>query len=119
MVLFILCAVLEEFLLLKPCCVEMCWISFVIYCSSAFSSVFLSLRQVKWVYMISYVHVFVGCWYDMCGMMLLFSAMGYMLENDEVCESKWSDVFGFLIFTLSWPCRVVVFTLFYCLLDLC
>ena len=41
MVLFMLCsAVLEEWLLLKPCCVEMCGMLFVMYGSSVFSSVF-------------------------------------------------------------------------------
>ena len=41
MVLFMLCsAVLVERLLLKPCCVEMCVMLFVMYGSSVFSSVF-------------------------------------------------------------------------------
>ena len=41
MVLFLLCsAVLVEWLLLKPCCVEMCGMLFVMYGSSLFSSVF-------------------------------------------------------------------------------
>ena len=41
MVLFILCiAVLVEWFLLKPCCVEMCGMVFVMYGSSVFSSVF-------------------------------------------------------------------------------
>ena len=41
MVLFMLCtAVLIEWLLLKPCCVEMCGMLFVMYGSSVFSSVF-------------------------------------------------------------------------------
>ena len=41
MVLFMLCsAVLVEWLLLKPCCVEMCGVLFVMYGSSVFSSVF-------------------------------------------------------------------------------
>ena len=41
MVLFMLCsAVLIEWLLLKPCCVEMCEMLFVMYESSVFSSVF-------------------------------------------------------------------------------
>ena len=46
MVLFMLCsAVLVEWLILKPCCVEMCGMLFVIYGSSVFSSVFaLSLK---------------------------------------------------------------------------
>ena len=46
--LFILCsAVLVEWLLLKPCCVEMCGMLFVMYGSSVFSSVLLSLREVR------------------------------------------------------------------------
>ena len=41
MVLFMLCsAVLVEWLLLKPCCVEMCEMLFVMYGSGVFSSVF-------------------------------------------------------------------------------
>ena len=41
MVLFMLCsAVLVECLLLKPCCVEMCGMLFVMYGSSVFFSVF-------------------------------------------------------------------------------
>ena len=41
MVLFMLCsAALVEWLLLKPCCVEMCGMLFVMYGSSVFSSVF-------------------------------------------------------------------------------
>ena len=41
MVLFMLCiAVLVALLLLKPCCVEMCGMLFVMYVSSVFSSVF-------------------------------------------------------------------------------
>ena len=47
--LFMLCsAVLVEWLLLKPCCVEMYGIFFVMYGSSVFSSVLLSLRAVRW-----------------------------------------------------------------------
>ena len=52
MVLFMLCsAVLVEWLPLKPCCVEMCGMLFVMYGSSVFSSVWLSLREVRWVCM--------------------------------------------------------------------
>ena len=41
MVLFMVCsAMLVEWLLLKPCCMEMCWMLFVMYGSSVFSSVF-------------------------------------------------------------------------------
>ena len=52
MVLFMFCsAVLVEWLLLKPCCVEMCGMLFVMYGSSVFSSALLSLREVRWVCM--------------------------------------------------------------------
>ena len=52
MVLFMLCsAVLVEWLLLKPCCVEICMMLFVMYGSSVFSSVLLSLREVRCVCM--------------------------------------------------------------------
>ena len=51
-VLFMLCsAVLVEWLLLKACCLEMCGMLFVMYGSSVFSSVLLSLREVKRVCM--------------------------------------------------------------------
>ena len=41
MVFFMLCsAVLVEWLILKPCCVELCGMLFVMYGSSVFSSVF-------------------------------------------------------------------------------
>ena len=53
MVLFMLCsAVLVEWLLLKLCCVEMCGMLFVMYGSSVFSSVLLSLIEVRWVCMV-------------------------------------------------------------------
>ena len=52
MVMFMLCsAVLVEWLLLKPCCVEICGMLFVMYGRSVFSSVLLSLREVRWVCM--------------------------------------------------------------------
>ena len=52
MVLFMLCsAVLPEWLPLKPCCVEMCGLLFVMYGSSVVSSILLSLREVRWVCM--------------------------------------------------------------------
>ena len=52
MVLVMLCsAVIVEWLLLKPCCVEMCGMLFVMYGSSVFSSVLLSLREVRCVCM--------------------------------------------------------------------
>ena len=51
-VLFMVCsAVLVEWLLLKPCCMEMCVMLFVMYGSSVFSSVLLSPREVRWVCM--------------------------------------------------------------------
>ena len=52
MVLFMLrSAVRVEWLLLKPCFVEMYGILFVMYGSSVFSSVLLSPREVRWVCM--------------------------------------------------------------------
>ena len=53
MVLFMLCSsVLVEWLFLKPCCVEICGILFVMHGSSVFSGVF-ALREVRmrWVCM--------------------------------------------------------------------
>ena len=69
MVLFMLCsAVLVEWLLLKPCCVEMCGMLFVMYGSSVFSSVLLSLREVRWVCMMCLCSCL--CWFwnwnDVC-----------------------------------------------------
>ena len=52
MVVFMLCSALfVEWLLLKPCCVEMYGMLCVMYGSSIFSSVLLSLREVRWVCM--------------------------------------------------------------------
>ena len=52
MLLFMLCsAVLVEWLLLKSCCVKICGMLFVMYWISVFSSVLLSLREVRWVCM--------------------------------------------------------------------
>ena len=46
MVLFMLCsAVLVEWSFLKPCCVEMCGMLFVMYGSSVFSSVFAITKR--------------------------------------------------------------------------
>ena len=52
MVLFMLCsAVFVEWLLLKPCYVEIYGMLFVMYGSSVLSSVLLSLIEVRWVCM--------------------------------------------------------------------
>ena len=52
MVVFMLCSTVRvEWLLLKPCCVKMCGMLFVMYGSSVFSSVLLSLTEVRWVCM--------------------------------------------------------------------
>ena len=52
MVLFMMCsAVLVGWLFLKSCCVEMYGMLFVMYGSSVFSSVLLSLREERWVCM--------------------------------------------------------------------
>ena len=61
-------AVLVELLILKPYCVEICGIVFVMYGSCVFSSVLLSLREVRWV----------------C-MMRLCSCLCLVLEFDNVC----------------------------------
>ena len=46
MVLFMLCsAMLVEWFLLKPCCMEMCGMLFVMYGSSDFSSVFAIINR--------------------------------------------------------------------------
>ena len=53
MVLFMLRSdVRVEWFLLKPCIVEICGILFVMYGSSIFSSVLLSLREIRCVCMI-------------------------------------------------------------------
>ena len=52
MVSFMLCSdVLIEWLILTPCCVDICGMLFVMYGSSVFSSILLSLREVRWVCM--------------------------------------------------------------------
>ena len=71
MVLFILCrVVLVEWFLLKPCCVEMCRMLFVMYGSNVFSSVFaITERSEMGLYDVpTSVHVFVlfWNWYDAC-----------------------------------------------------
>ena len=70
MVLFMLCsAVLVEWLLLKPCCVEMCGMLFVMYGSSVFSGVFaIEERSELGLYD---VPMFMSCvwfwnWNDVC-----------------------------------------------------
>ena len=85
MVLFMVCSVvLVEWLLLKPCCVEML---FVMYGSSVFSSVFANTERSE---MGLYdIHIFMSLFgfgivmmfasFLVCGMMLLFSDMLYML----------------------------------------
>ena len=69
MVLFILCSVvLVEWLIFKPCCVDMCGMLFVIFGSSVFSSVLLSLRELRRVCMmclgpcLCLVLEWVWCW---------------------------------------------------------
>ena len=55
-------AVLVEWLLLKPWCVEMCVMLLLMYWSSVFSSVLLSLREVKWVCMMCLCSCIVWFW---------------------------------------------------------
>ena len=61
--LFLLCsAVLVEWLLSKPCCVDICGISFVMYGGSVFSNIFaITERSEMGVYDVP-VHVFVWFW---------------------------------------------------------
>ena len=68
MVLVMLCsAVLVEWLVLKPCCVETGGMLFVMYESSVFSSVF-AIPERSEMGLYAYIHVFVWFWnwYDVC-----------------------------------------------------
>ena len=76
MVLFRLCsAVLEEWLLLKPCCVDVCGMLFVMYGSSVLSSVMLVvcslsvfLSMCLFVFLFDCVgELFVECVCYLCG----------------------------------------------------
>ena len=90
---------------LKPWCVEICGILFVMYGNSVFSSVWLSLREMFMpLFGFGIGMMFVS--FHMCGMMLLFSDMLYMLVT-------------YLMLTLSGSVEYFFFALFYCLLDLC
>ena len=77
-VLLMLCsAVLVEWWLLKPCCVEVCGILFVMYGSSVVSSVFaINERSEMGLYD---VHMFM-------------SLFGYVVHVGEICESRRSYV---------------------------
>ena len=70
MVLFMLCsAVLVEWLLLKPCCVEMCYMLFLMYGRSVFSGVFaITERSEMGLYDVPMFMSLFGFWnwYDVC-----------------------------------------------------
>ena len=69
MVLFMCCsAVFVEWLLLKPCCVEIGGMLFVMYGNSVFSSVFAILREMGWFCMMCLCSCLVlfGNGYDVC-----------------------------------------------------
>ena len=68
MVLFMLCsAVPVEWLLLKPCCVEMCEMLFVMYGSSVFSSVFaITERSEMGLYDVPMFMSWFWNWNDVC-----------------------------------------------------
>ena len=113
MVLFMLCsAVLIEWLLLKPCCVEICGMLFVVYGSSVLSSVFAITERSE---MARYdVHMFMSLFGF--GMMLLFSDVLYMLVI--YASPSGSMCLRCMMWTFIRPC-LVVFALFYCRLVLC
>ena len=71
MVLFMLCsAVLVEWLLLKPCCVEMCGMLFVMYIVVSSPLFLLLLREVRWV-----------CMMCICSCLSLFCTLvSYIIE---------------------------------------
>ena len=88
MVLFMLyCAVCVEWLLLKPCCVEMCEMLPVMYGSSVFSSVFaITERSEMGLYDVPMFMSLFGfgigimfASFHVCGMILSFSDVLYML----------------------------------------
>ena len=70
MVLFMLCILCSAVLCCRVIAVEaeMCGILIVMYGSSVFSGVLISLREVGWFCMMTYVHIFVWVWnwYDVC-----------------------------------------------------
>ena len=117
MVLFMLCsAVLVEWLRLKPCCVKMCGMLFVMYGSSVFSSVFaITERSEMGLYDVpmsmSLFGFGIGMMFDsfhVIGMML-FSDRLYMLVRHASPSSHNVDFIR--------PCGVVVFAVFYFHLD--
>ena len=127
MVLFMLCsALIVEWLLLKPCCVEMCGMLFVMYGSSVFSSILaITEKGEMGLYDVPMFMCLFGFGIGMmfvsfhvCGMMLLFSDVLHMLVR-YAAISKRSYVLEVPDVDFIRPCGVVVFALFYCRMDLC
>ena len=124
MVLFMLCsAVLVAWLLLKPYCVEMCGMLFVVYGSSVFSSIFITERSEMGLYDVPMFMSLFGfgirmmfASFHVSEMMLLFSDVLYMLVR-YACPSG-PMCLSCLMLTLSGPVELF-FALFYCRLDLC
>ena len=118
MVLFMLCsAVLVAWLLLKPCCVEMCGMLFVMYRSSAFSGVFaITERSEMGLYDVPMFMSMFGFGIGMMfasfyvwRMMLLFSNVLCMLMRYASPSS--SMCLRCLMLTLSGPVEFLFFFL--------
>ena len=123
-VLFMLCSgVLVEWLVLKPCCVEMCGMLFVMYGSSVFSSVF-AITETSEMGLYD-MPMFMSLFVLELVMMLLFSDVLYMLSRPSgpmclrclmLTLSGPGELF-LLCFIAAWTCVVVSVMLIVCSLS--
>ena len=110
MVLFMLCsAVLVEWLFLKPCCVEMGGMLFMMYGSSVFSSV-LVITEISEVGLY-YVPMFMS--YFVFGIEMMFGPM--CLRCLILTLSGPVELWFLLCFIATWTCVVVSVMLVFCL----
>ena len=113
-VLFMMCSIVfVEWLILKPCCVEMCGILFVIYGSSVFSSVFhITERGKTCLYEVSWFHIYIYLVLVWC--LLISMCVGwciYMLVR--YASSSCPMCFRCLVFTLSDPVELLTLLCFF------
>ena len=102
------CAVIVDWVLLKPCCVEICGMLFVMYGSSVFSSVFaITERSEMGLYDVPMFMSLFGFGIGMMftsfhvwGMMLLFCDMLYMWVQAVLCA--WGA--GCWLYQAMWSC---------------
>ena len=134
-VLFMLCnAVLVEWLLLKPCCLEMCGMLFVMYGSSVFSSVFaITERSEMGLYDVPMFMSLYG--FGIGRMFASFHVRGMMLLFSDVLYVRYASLSGplclrcllltlsgpveffLLCFIAAWTCMVVSVILVVCSLS--